>query len=160
MTTSSQAEINPETNAVLMQLSLSISRQDDCRLGHTVVRSCRISRGRHVGPRRRPSVPKDRPVTQRSSSDGVSAFGRDQSTLPCSCGPRIAHTGPATVIRPLPSSNPCTPHCSRRHRAVKSALTCLAVLTEYGVRVPASEDVEGDAREVRRANSGRVGRHG
>jgi len=33
VTTSSQAEINPETNAVLMQLNLSISRQDDCRLG-------------------------------------------------------------------------------------------------------------------------------
>src|ERR1035437_3876998 len=27
----------PGANAVLMQLSLSISRQDDCRLGHTVV---------------------------------------------------------------------------------------------------------------------------
>jgi hypothetical protein len=36
VTTSSQAEINPETNAVLMQLNLSISRQDDCRLGYTV----------------------------------------------------------------------------------------------------------------------------
>jgi len=35
----SQAEINPDTNAVLMQLSLGISGQDDCRLGHTVVRS-------------------------------------------------------------------------------------------------------------------------
>ena len=45
MTTSSQAEINPETHAVLMQLSLNISRQDDCRLGHTVVRSCRAEGG-------------------------------------------------------------------------------------------------------------------
>ena len=29
MTTSSQAEINPETSAVLVHLNLSISRQDD-----------------------------------------------------------------------------------------------------------------------------------
>jgi hypothetical protein len=36
MTTESRAETNPETNAVLMQLNLSISRQDNCRLGYTV----------------------------------------------------------------------------------------------------------------------------
>jgi hypothetical protein len=49
VTTESQAEINPEANAVLMQLNLSISRQDDCRLGYTVTHGHAATR--YVGQR-------------------------------------------------------------------------------------------------------------